>query len=166
MSQLATALNQIAAARQYTLGLLADLPADAWFFMPTPAVTHIAWQVGHISIAQYRLGVAFRREPRPEDAAWVPANYRELFGRDSVPQADSSLYPTPAELLANLALINQHVLAETAQLTEADLAQPVLLPHRFVKTAGEALLWCSRHESVHAGQIALLHRLHGLRPQW
>jgi hypothetical protein len=35
-----------------------------------------------------------------------------------------------------------------------------------VKTVIEALFWCSRHESVHAGQIALLRRLHGLSPQW
>ena len=166
MSQLTAAIAQINAARQYTLGLLADLPADAWFFMPTPAVTHIAWQVGHISIAQYRLGVAFHREPNPADAAWLPANYRELFGRDSTPQADPSLYPTPAQILANLDEINRHVIAELAQLTDADLDRPVLQAHRFVKTVIEALFWCSRHESIHAGQIALLRRLHGLSPQW
>ena len=166
MSQLAAAIAQIADARQYTLGLLADLPADAWFFMPTPAVTHIAWQVGHISIAQYRLGIAFLREPNPEDAAWVPANYRELFGRDSTPQADPSLYPPPSQILATLDEINRHVVAEVSQLTNADLNRPVLQTHRFLKTVNEALFWCSRHESVHAGQIALLRRLHGLRPQW
>jgi hypothetical protein len=166
MSQLASALTQIADARQYTFGLLADLPANAWFFMPTPAVTHIAWQVGHISIAQYRLGVAFLREPKPEDTAWVPANYRQLFGRDSTPQADPSIYPSPTEIMANLDEINRHVMAEVSNFTEADLARPVLQPHRIVKTAIEALFWCSRHESIHAGQIALLRRLHGLRPQW
>ena len=166
MSQLAAAIAQIADARQYTLGLLADLPADAWFFMPTPAVTHIAWQVGHISIAQYRLGVAFLREPKPEDAAWVPTNYRELFGRDSTPHTDPARYPTPEEILANLDAINRHVMAEVSRFTEADLARLVLQPHHIVKTAIEALFWCSRHESIHAGQIALLRRLHGLRPQW
>jgi hypothetical protein len=166
MSPLASAISQINAARQYTLGLLADLPAGAWFFTPTPPVTHIAWQVGHISIAQYRLGVAFHREPKPEDAAWLPANYRELFGRDSTPHADPALYPTPDELLANLESIHRHVMAEVETFTDADLARPVILPHRFVKTSAEALFWCSRHESVHAGQVALLRRLHGLSPQW
>jgi hypothetical protein len=166
VSPLAAAIAQINAARQYTLGLLADLPADAWFFMPTPAVTHIAWQVGHISIAQYRLGVAFLREPKPEDAAWFPANYRELFGRESTPQADPLRYPTPEEILANLESIHRHVMAEISSFTAADLARPVLQPHRIVKTALEALFWCSRHESIHAGQIALLRRLHGLSPQW
>lgn len=166
MSQLAVAISQINATRQYTLGLLADLPADAWFYMPTPAVTHIAWQVGHISNSQYRIGVAFNREPRPEDAAWIPANYRELFGRDSIPQTDPSRYPTPEELLANLESIHRHVMAEVEAFTAADLARPILQPHRFLKTCEEALFWCSRHESIHAGQIALLRRLHGLSPQW
>lgn len=139
MSQLAAAIAQIADARQYTLGLLADLSTGAWFLMPTPAVTHIAWQVGHISIAQYRLGIAFLREPKPEDAAWVPANYRELFGRDSTPQADPSLYPTPSQILATLDEINRHVVAEVSQLTDADLNRPVLQTHRFLKTVNEAL---------------------------
>jgi len=166
MPPLSVAIAQINAAREYTLGLLSDLPADAWFYTPTPPVTHIAWQVGHISIAQYRLGVAFPRKPKPEDAAWLPANYRELFGRESVPQANPGLYPTPTELLANLETINRHVMAEVAAFTDADLARPVIQPHRFLRTSGEALFWCSRHESVHAGQIALLRRLHGMRPQW
>ncbi|MBL9164158.1 MAG: DinB family protein [Planctomycetaceae bacterium] len=163
---LSIAITQINAARDYTLGLLADLPADAWFFMPNPPVTHIAWQVGHLSIAQYRIGVAFQRDPKPEDASWLPANYRELFGRDSIPQADPTLYPTPDELLANLHAIHQHVMAEVAAFTDADLTRPIIQPHRFLKTYGESLFWCSRHESVHAGQIALLRRLHGLSPQW
>lgn len=166
MSQLATALDQMAAARRYTLGLLADLPDDAWFWMPSPAVSHIAWQVGHISIAQYRMVVSFHREPRETDNDWAPASYRPLFGRESTPQADPSLHPSPAELLATLDAINAHVTAEAATYAEADLQGPVLAPHRFLKTRIEALLWCSRHESIHAGQIALLRRLYGLSPQW
>ena len=166
MSQLNIAIAQIDAARQYTLGLLADLPADAWFFTPDPPVSHIAWQVGHISIAQYRLGVAFVRAAQPDDANWAPADYRQLFGRDSSPQPDPALYPAPEELLANLETIHRRVMAEIAGLDEAALERAVLQPHRFLKTVGEALFWCSRHESIHAGQIALLRRLYGLPPQW
>lgn len=166
MSQLATALDQIKTARRYTLGLLADLPDEAWFWMPTPAVSHIAWQVGHLAIAQYRMVVAFHREPRESDNEWAPDSYRPLFGRDSIPQPDPALYPTPAELLATLNAINDNVTAEAAAYAEADLQGPVLVPHRFLKTRMEALLWCSRHESIHAGQIGLLRRLYGLSPQW
>jgi uncharacterized damage-inducible protein DinB len=35
-----------------------------------------------------------------------------------------------------------------------------------VRTKLEALFWCSQHELIHAGQIALLRRLIGKEPQW
>jgi uncharacterized damage-inducible protein DinB len=166
MPQLNIAIAQIDAARQYTLGLLANLPDEAWFATPHPPVSHIAWQVGHISFAQYRLGVAFVREPSPEDAAWLPEQYRQLFGRDSTPQSDPAIYPPAGELLANLREIHRRVMAELTALNDDVLDRPVLQPHRFLKTVGEALFWCSRHESIHAGQIGLLRRLYGLSPQW
>ena len=42
-------------ARDYTNNLLADVAEDEWFRMPTEGVTHLAWQLGHLAIAQYRL---------------------------------------------------------------------------------------------------------------
>ena len=39
-------------------------------------------------------------------------------------------------------------------------------PHRLFHTRLGSLLWCSRHEMVHAGQIALLRRMIGRKPLW
>lgn len=162
---LALALEEMEAARQYTKELLAGLAPDDWFRMPAPAVSHIAWQVGHLTVSQRRLCRAFLREAPPEDIQFFE-KYRPLFGRDSVPQADPGLYPAPAELRAMFDEVHAAAIAELRDFPEADLDSPVLARHRFLKTKRQALFWVSRHEMLHAGQIGLLRRLLGLRPQW
>ena len=55
LPELETPLRQIQDAREYTLSLIEDLEPDDWFRMPAEGVTHIAWQAGHIAMAQFRL---------------------------------------------------------------------------------------------------------------
>jgi hypothetical protein len=163
---LSVAIEQIEAARSYTERLLEGLAAEDWFRMPQPAVTHLAWQVGHLAVAEYRLGTVFLRAEQSDDAAWFPPIYRPLFGRDSRPSADASRYPPIEEILGTFQTVHERVLAELRRYNEADLDAPALQPHLFVTTKREAVFWLSRHESVHAGQIALLRRLLGRPPQW
>ena len=67
MSRLHLAIEQIAFARQYTLRLLGDLAGDDWFRIPPGGVTHVAWQVGHLAMAQYRLCLERVRGARPDE---------------------------------------------------------------------------------------------------
>ena len=46
------AISQIQFARDYTQSLLAGIPDDCWFVQPQNVVSHIAWQVGHLAMAQ------------------------------------------------------------------------------------------------------------------
>jgi uncharacterized damage-inducible protein DinB len=165
---LAVAIDQIIAARRYTVELLDTIDPADWFRMPSPPVTHIAWQVGHLATSQFRLTTVFLREPKPSDAEWMPPEFLASFRRDTVPYADADRYPSPAEIRATFDSVHEHVLAELRTYRDADLEAPVLSPqpHRIVKTKREALFWCSRHEMIHAGQIALLRRLLGQPPMW
>ena len=47
-------------------------PAE-WFRQPTEGVTHIAWQVGHLALAEYWLTLERIRGRRPDDLhlAWA-----------------------------------------------------------------------------------------------
>lgn len=164
-SQLALALSQIRAARAYTLERLDGLSDDEWFVMPG-GVTHIAWQVGHLAMAQYRLCLDRIRGERPEDEHLISAEFLRRLGRDSVPEADRASQPTPDELRAVFDRVHAAVLVECASLTDADLAAPTTKPHRLFVTKLDSLLWCARHEMVHGGQIGLLRRLLGRKPQW
>jgi hypothetical protein len=165
MSDLRLALDQIAFARRYTLGLLQDLDEADWFRMPS-GVTHVAWQVGHLAFGQYRLALERVRGPRPDDAEVLPPIFLTVFGRDSVPDADPARYPSPAEIRAVFDRVHERVLRDLADFPEADLDTPVLPPHSRAKTKREVLTWCSHHEMLHAGQIGLLRRLLGHKPQW
>jgi len=163
--QLELAHGQIRAARSYTNWMLEGLNEDEWFAMPGGA-THIAWQVGHLAMAQYRLCLDRIRGERPDDESLISAELLRLWGRDSVPDADRTKYPPVAELRGVFDRVYEAALRETATLTAGDLAAAPLKPHHLFETKLGALLWCSRHEMVHAGQIGLLRRLLGRKPQW
>ena len=47
---------------------------------------------------------------------------------------------------------------------DAELDAPIEQPHPAFKTKMEAVEFCSQHEMVHAGQLALLRRLMGKPP--
>lgn len=163
--RLAVAIEQIEAARKYSLNLLSDIATDEWFAMPG-GVTHLAWQTGHLSMAEFRMCVARIRDEQPDDAVILPPEYLTMFGQGKTPSPEPSTYPSPAELLATLDRVHQASMQVCATLNDSDLDATVLKPHPLFNTKLGSLLWCSRHEMVHAGQIGLLRRLLGKKPQW
>jgi hypothetical protein len=164
VSRLQLAVEQINFARNYTIGLLEQTPMSEWFRQPPGSVSHVAWQVGHIAFAEYRLALWRIWGERPDDQALFSPEFRRLFGPDSVPQANST-YP-PTELRAVLNRVHEQVLRDLPSLEEAELDQPVPHPHKFATTKLRALLWCAHHEMLHAGQIGLLRRQLGHPPMW
>ncbi len=72
--------------------------------------------------------------------------------------------PTPSELLAMLDKIDAQSHLEVAQLSAETLAEPTEMPYTAYPIKLGALLFCPIHESLHAGQLGLLRRLHGLPP--
>jgi hypothetical protein len=165
MNHLQLAIEQIIFARKYTIGLLDQTSATEWFRLPTAGVSHVAWQVGHIALAEYRLALLRIRGTQPQDEALVSQEFTRLFGLEP-PQADPGKYPTQAEIRAALDKVHEQVLQELPSVNEADLDQPVPYPHPLAKTKLQALLWCAHHEMLHAGQIGLLRRQLGYPPMW
>ena len=79
-TRLEIARRQIETARQYTLGLIADLEDALWFRQPAEGITHVAWQIGHLAVAEYGLGL-FRLRGRGEgDGQLVSSSFRKQFG--------------------------------------------------------------------------------------
>jgi hypothetical protein len=166
MSRLELAIAQIVFAREYTNELLNQTPPDEWFRMPPAGVSHVAWQVGHLTYAQYRMALWRIRGPQPDDSELIPDGYPRLFGPESVPEADPAKYPGATQLRASLNRVHDHALSELRGLAESELDQAVPHPHPYAKTKLLALLWCASHEMVHAGQIGLLRRQLGHAPLW
>jgi uncharacterized damage-inducible protein DinB len=164
MSRLKIAIDQIAFARKYTLEILDQTPFEDWFRKPAGGISHIAWQVGHLAIAEYRLALWRIRDTQLADANLISQEFVRMFGYDSVPAFDAGKYPTPAEIREVFDRVHAKVIHESNEMEEAEMDQPVLHPHDFAKTKLQALFWCAHHEMLHAGQIGLLRRELGYKP--
>ena len=162
MSRLTLAIDQVRGAREYTLGLIEDVKPEDWFRQPSEGVTHIAWQVGHLAFAEHALALKRTRGERAEDEALVAKDFVRLFGKGSQVSADPSTYPSTDEIRAVLDRVHRQTLEEISILSDAELdEQPTAAPHAAFSTKLGALIYCARHEALHAGQIGLLRRLLG-----
>jgi hypothetical protein len=165
-SLLDTAIERIRFSRKYTLALLERIDGEDWFRMPEPQVTHLAWQMGHLAMADYRLLLERIRGARPDDVELISADFLRLFGKTSVPQADQSQYPAPTEIRAVFDRVHQQALRELPDLPEPEWNAPPVNPHTLFNRKIDSLFWCAHHEMLHAGQIGLLRRLLGSPPVW
>ncbi len=156
--------QQMAWVRQYSLQLIESIPAELWYVRPSGAATHVAWQVGHLAVSQYGLMLFRQRGRSPGDLELMPGWLRKQFGRGSRPADTSDGMPTAEVLLQRLAAIHAESLAVVRELTAATLAEPTEMPFVTYPIKLGALLFAPIHESLHAGQIGLLRRLHGLEP--
>ncbi len=164
--RLQIALENIVFARGYTRRRLDPFPVADWFRMPPGGVTHVAWQVGHLAMAEYRLVLDRVRGRRPDDANLISESFLKTFGRQSVVDPDPAKYPPAEEILAVFDRVHERVLADLPGVPDAELDGPISTPHLFCKTKLDCLQWCSHHEAVHAGQIGLISRLLGYPPVW
>ena len=163
-TSVALAQQQIEFARSYTLSLLADLADEDWFQSIAGSVTHVAWQVGHLAMAQYGLCLFRLRGRQPEDTELMSSPFRKRFSRGSTPDQDPAANPSVGEIRDTLDRVHQQVLVELPQYTDEQLAEPIDEPYAVHANKLGALLFCSHHEMLHAGQIGLLRRQLGRTP--
>lgn len=168
--RLLTVVKSMEFARRYTHSLLEDLDKDDWYWTPESDsnqefVSHIAWQAGHIAMAQYGLTL-FRQRGREReiDSQLMSSKFRKLFMRGTKPVNDPSLYPEPEEILDVMNRVHQQALKEIPTFDGEQLDEPTEAPHAAFATRYGALLFAGNHEMVHAGQIGMLRRLMGKAP--
>lgn len=166
MTPVQIALTQIRFARDYTNRLLDKIPSDLWYRMPTEGVTHVAWQAGHIAVAQYRLALQRIRGELPEDLDLIPLAFQQQFMKDSQPQSNLVANPSVDEIRTVLDRVHEQVVREVPEFPEAHFDALTPRPHPLFQTLLGSLVWCGQHEMLHAGQIGLLRRLLGHSPIW
>jgi hypothetical protein len=166
MTDLERAVGQIAFSHGYTQRLLDGIDPADWFRIPAAGVSHVAWQVGHLAYAQYRLALVRIRGTRPADKDALPDDYLRLFAGQTVPDPDASRYPPAAEIRATFGRVHALALRELPGLDAGTLGELLESPHPIAKTKLDSLFWCAAHEMMHAGQIGLLRRQLGNTPLW
>jgi DinB family protein len=163
-ARMQAALDRVDLARGFTKLFLASLTPDEWFRHPPELTTHIAWQVAHLSVAQYRLCLERIRGRAAADDAFMPASFVARFQLGSQPVAGAENNPLLAEIQRVFDAVHEQSLAELGELTDEEMDVPLEQPRPMFKTKLGAVEWCAQHEFVHAGQIALLRRLMGKAP--
>jgi len=158
---LQVALKQIEFARGYTLTLLDDIDEADWFTMPSGCVTHIAWQVGHLAMAQYGLALFRQRGRQPADTELMSSKFRKQFSRGATPDPNSGNNATPAEIRDVFDQVHQQVLTEVPGFSTDELDTLIPEPYAVFDTKLGALFFCANHEMLHAGQIGLIRRMLG-----
>lgn len=156
-------VEQITWARSYTMQLVESVPEELWEVTPAGLPTNLAWQVGHLAVSQYGLMLFRQRGRAPGDLDLMPGWLRKKFGRGTTP-AQYEDKPSRQELLERLDAIHIQALKEAAEFTSTSLREPTDMPYTAYPNKLGALLFCPIHESIHAGQIGVLRRLHGLEP--
>ena len=162
-------IYQLERTRVLSLGMIDRVPHERWFEMPS-GITHVGWNVGHLAIAEYFLGLVFTRGIQETDREFIPENYSELFGYGSVPSPDSTKYPSPTEILIVLAAVHERLLSEVQSMPASRLNEPCQFlegefdHHPIFERIGGALEWLGYHEHVHIGTIGLLRRQLGAAP--
>ncbi len=158
------AMSQIRFAREYTLTLLDGIESADWFRQPAEAVSHLAWQVGHLAMAQYGLCL-FRIRGRADiDMDLMSSSFRKKFSKGTTPDPDPEKNPTPAEIRGVFDRVFEQTMKELPLVSNEVLQEPVDMPFAVTATKLGGLLFCSHHEMLHAGQIGLLRRLIGKSP--
>ena len=158
------ACQQIEFARQYTRELVSGVADHDWFTIPVGNVSHIAWQVGHLAMAQYGLTLMRMRDRRAEDEQLISKDFLRCFKKGSEPVADASVYPSPAEIRSVWEGVHQQALSEIPTFSNSLLSEPLPAPTAVYPNKLGSLLFCSAHEMLHAGQIGVLRRQLGLPP--
>jgi DinB superfamily len=157
-------LHQMKWARQYTRQMIDSIPIELWYRRPVGLDSHVAWQVGHLAVAQYGLMLYRQRGRMPGDLEIMPGWLRKQFGRGTTPSPSAEGMPTPSELLDLFDKIDNQCHLEAKDLPPQVLREPTEMPFAAYPIKLGALLFCPIHEGIHAGQLGILRRLHGLEP--
>jgi hypothetical protein len=163
MVPLEVAVRQIESAREYTLTLLEDLHDDQWFVQPVPDQSHIAWQVGHITMAQYALTLLRIRGKEPDDQGFITNSFFKFFKKGSTPQPREA-GPSADEIRLTFRAVYDRAMVEMPDYSPDVLGESLPAPYFATPTKLGSLLFASHHELLHAGQIGLLRRLLGKAP--
>jgi hypothetical protein len=97
-SRLELAIAQIQFAREYTHSLITDLEPTDWFKQPTEGVSHLAWQIGHLAMAQYGLCLFRMRGRADVDLELMSSSFRKKFSKGTTPDPDPAKNPSPEEI--------------------------------------------------------------------
>jgi uncharacterized damage-inducible protein DinB len=154
------AIERLQNARGFITKLIETLEPDQYLIRAGGAGTHVAWIIGHLTLADDRFVSEFTGQP-----SQIPEGYRDLFDGGTQPAATCDPYPSREEMLEHFAASRSRTI-DWAGTLEGDLLwQPA--PEslgQITPNALSALHTLAEHDFLHAGQIATVRSSLGMKP--
>jgi hypothetical protein len=139
-------------SNQNMIGMyLGDLSDADLLVRPTPGANHIAWQLGHLIIAEVNFFLP--KVPGAKPAA-LPPGFVEQHSKDTA-NSDSG-FMTKDEYLKLFNTARAATLATVDGLSDADLDKDS--GWQMAPTVGKVLLFIGSHDMMHAGQFTVVRR--------
>ena len=155
-----TARDAIKIALKSTQGMLemylTDLSDADLVIRPVPGANHIAWQLGHLIVAECELiGKGVPGTTYPE----LPAGFAQQHSKEMSKNDGPTGFRTKQEYLSLFKQMREATLTNLNKMSDADLDKPAQgQMAKFAPTAGALFVLQSNHTIMHAGQFTVLRR--------
>ena len=155
-------LDSLRFGRSFVTMMLEKTPDELFYKPAFEGANHAAWVVGHLATTD-----EFFYKTLAGGEGVLPKEWEDLFGMNSVCQADASKYPSRQELESALNERRAKLEAWLGALTDDDLMQPMPTDlEMFAKTVAQLGASLSFHDGFHAAQISAARRASGLAPMF
>jgi len=138
---------------------VADVKPADMVAQPGGIKNHPAWVIGHVTYSCELLGRVVGVTP------WLPPDWARRFGTGSDPIADSQVYETKEDALAELRIAQTRITEAVNNLSDSELDQifPVESYREVFPTIRHALTQVLvGHTANHIGQVSVWRRAMGL----
>ena len=135
---------------------ISDLSDADLLVRPVPAANHIAWQLGHLIVAE---GFLVHTELPDAEYPDLPAGFAEQYTKETSTSDSPAAFRTKAEYLDLSKKMRAATLAVMDKLTDADLDRACTgRMAQFAPKLGDLLLLVANHTMMHAGQFTVVRR--------
>lgn len=142
-------------ADMITQQYLSDLSDADLLVRPVPGNNHIAWQLGHLIVAEN----AMVSEIFPGSMPPLPAGFAEKYGKETANSDKPADFHTRDEYLQLITAQRAGTLKALAAASDADLDKPAPEKWRgYVPTIGHVMSMQGSHWLMHVGQWAVVRR--------
>lgn len=163
MSKIEFLKDQIIESRSFVNRLLSEVPEDLWYTIPENTDSNLAWQIGHIMMAQnfHAITVITGRNERIHNLIPVQ-QYNKIFNGMGTLHRSVEKDILSASKLKELFDTVHAVCIETLSNLSDDILderlEPVPFKHPIADNKYEALSWCFKHEMWHSAEIEAIKR--------
>jgi hypothetical protein len=154
MSFHATAQELLATSRYIMSTYLSDMSDDDILVCPVEGAHHTAWQLGHLTVNERRMVEGVKSGA----GIALPPSFEHAHGKEVAVDSQAGFWKV-SEYREMMTTQRTKTLELLASLTEGELAKPAPEFMRgYARYVSSVFLSIASHETMHAGQIAVVRR--------